>query len=340
LIKTAQFSRRVAAWVATLPLLASAAIAGGLGGEPDRSLVPADAEWLVHVDVEGARNTQLVRAALTLAERLDLRAELDQLELVKGFLGVDPFILLRSVTVFGGELNGGVARAHEQGVAVLRVTAEASTVMDRLVARAEYRSVQLEGRVLHSWDAGGADQVFCQTVAARESSDLLLVLSGDATELLRGLRVIEGAAPSLREASGPVLDARPVAGSFFYAEATGAIPGLDGIQPASTVADKAVGMRLDISERDGLLGIALAVETETPEDALRIHGLATGALALANMALENDDRLFEMQEVLGGLKLFVAGGQVGAELHFESRLLVEIMHETAEAIRGPAPTGF
>ncbi|MDP6408115.1 MAG: hypothetical protein QGI46_01930 [Planctomycetota bacterium] len=340
MIDTRFLSRRVAAWVTTLPLLATAALAAESSpemsdGELDRGLVPADAQWLVHIDVEAGRDTRLIRAAVALAERFDLRAELDQFECVEGFLGVDPFSLLRSLTVFGGELGADIARPHEQGVAVLRVTSAASAVMARLVARSEYRAVQLEGRVLHSWDAGGTDEVFCQTVAARESTDLLLMLSGDAGELLRALRVLEGAAPSLREASVAALEARPAAGSFFYAEATGAIPGLDGIRPASTVADKATGMRLDISERDGLLGVSLAVETDKPEDALVLHGLATGALALANMALENDERLFEMQEVLDGLTLFVSGQSVGASLRFESRLLVETLHETAEAIRAP-----
>ncbi|MDP6762718.1 MAG: hypothetical protein QF903_03675 [Planctomycetota bacterium] len=342
MIDTSFSSRRVAGWVTTLPLLALAAFSAGASPAPapsrgalDRGLVPADAQWLVHIDIESARDTHLVRAAVALAERFDLRAELDQYACVEEFLGVDPFSILRSLTVFGGELGAEDSRSAEQAVAVLRVTSAASAVMDRLVARSEYRAVQLQGRVLHSWDAGGADEVFCQTVAARGSTDLLLLLSGDAGELLRGLRVLEGAAPSLRGAPGPALDARPAAGSFFYAEATGAIPGLDDIRPASSIADKASGVLLDLSERDGLLGVSMAVETESPEDALAIHSLATGALALANVALENDERLFEMQEVLGNLRLSVAGDRVGADLHFESRLLVEVLHETAETLRAP-----
>ncbi len=86
-----------------LPLLAPCAIAGGF----DPHLVSAEAPWILHVDLEALSHSSLLSSLHE--EGLFFENEFD-LDRVKTEFGLDPFVDLGSITMYGVDARGdGVA---------------------------------------------------------------------------------------------------------------------------------------------------------------------------------------------------------------------------------------
>ena len=83
--------------IATLTTLVLTATATASPLKKDR--VAADANWLIHVDVERLLNSTIGRFLLEHAEELDI--DLDDLDKMKREVGVDPRTDLKGVTLYG-----------------------------------------------------------------------------------------------------------------------------------------------------------------------------------------------------------------------------------------------
>jgi hypothetical protein len=276
--------------------------------------VAADARWVFHVDVEA-----LVRSSAlgVLAEAgHDVRAEIDVGEL-KSRLGLDPFTDLRSATLYCA------GPSSEDVVAVLatsRAVDEAAIRVEALGAR----KLDLGGRTVHVLGEGD-DAGYAALLPGADADQRLVVLGRSEGLLLRGLAVLESRAPSLAEPVATSVRTRPAPGSIVFAAAGQSLSELVDLEQrqASTVARLAQSFSFDLGEERETLFADLRIETQSPEDALRVQQVGQGLVALLALAGQDPKVAQPLQRLTSALRVEAAGTRVQASFRYSVRSLVD-----------------
>jgi len=142
-----------------LSALLSAAPAAPAASEPIAALVPAEAHWLVHVDVEGLLASDLVRALCELDGSVGVGwVDLEELEEELGF---DPRGHLDRVTVYGTSAN------PDEAVALIHTDRTIEGLLEMASSELHASTLEVAGVALRRWEDGG-EPVF--TYLARRGS--------------------------------------------------------------------------------------------------------------------------------------------------------------------------
>lgn len=297
---------RCAAVMTTLALLAS----GALGGELNPEHVPADTRLLAHLDVEAiarSRVFQLIRKDGGVSFDLD---EIHQ------ELGLDPFEDIRSITLYN------TTDSTEGLIGLIAVNESIDAALERLQSEKGYRTVSAEGIELHVY-ADGDEEWY--GYVERGGRDNLLLIGDELRPLLEAIWVVKGRSPSLADSpDGPALG--PGLGSVLYLRAKAAIADLAGIEPASRIARLARSFTFDVGEHRGTLFADLTLETSSTDNALQIHDVLQGAIALVRIAggMDGESRSSgTVRRLLGALDLQRSGNDVSVHFRYDTEVLVE-----------------
>lgn len=302
--------------LAALATFSSAARAGDLIPE----LVPADARWLAHLDLEALQKSALFQAA----RENDAEFHLDQgLEEFQRELGADPFELVRSVTLFS-------TRAEpETGVAVLTVGEKAEEVLAKLQQQPGFRTVQANGRELLTWNEShhgdGGEPAYAYVRRFEGVANRLVYVSNREDDLMAAIDVLESKKPDVTDDSLRRLSASPGPNSILFVATSERIPGLDGVERMSAVAALADGLRFDLGETNGQLHAQLVVTAKDAHDARNITSVLQGVSALASL-IGSEHGGEEIANLVRGLGFTTNGNEVAVELRYDSRKLIQTLH--------------
>lgn len=298
-------------------LLAAPASAGDLIQE----LIPADARWVAHVDVEGFLRSTFWT---TLRAEPEIAAELDQhLAEAREQFGFDPLDLVKSVTAYGSTEN------PEQAVAALVVSEAADGLLAMLRTQPMHSKEELAGHAIDVWSEGEGESVFCLVREFEGVSNRLVFLSDSRERLKHGIDVLEGRAQDVTQTSGPRLAIDPQKNSFLFVETGEDIPGLDNVAPVSAIAALAKGLRFEFGEAAGQLFADLRVMTLDAKGAQEVHAVLQGASALLNLVMPKEIPA-EVRGLLRGLRFSTNGNQVGIEFRHDSLELVRVLRTLKE----------
>jgi hypothetical protein len=280
--------------------------------ELKRDRLPADVDFVVHLDLEGFKQTELFKQALS---KGDMDFDLDELGEIEEEFGIDPLTDVRAVTLFK------VKSEEDPTVVLFSSTDKVDQALERLKREGGYHPVHSGGIHLHTWGDDGDDgeRMFAY-VHAPAGAERVVVLASNEASALRAARVLRGEEASHARA-GTLLTLAPTRGSFLYVAAA-EIPGLDDFTPASQVIGLAQGIQLDLAEAGGYLRAHMGVTTGSPEDALNISSVANGLISLAKLA---GAEAGEALELLTGLRLNTRGSEVMLDFEFEVQRLLEIL---------------
>jgi hypothetical protein len=283
------------------------------------SYIPADAQWVVHVDLEKGLKTS-VGSYITghLAE-----FEFDGLEAVRAKTGINPLADIKDVTVFGtsGEPQEGVAIIHTTGAVdafLERSRKEESTF--KQVTRGEY--------TLDTWTEGGSTR-FGYVKNLGENERLILVAQ-DADRLAAAIARTagpgSGSGPAKAE-PGDLLKQPPKATSVLFVAARGL--GSMAANPKTVMLQQAEGLVLDCGEDDGFLYASMAVTTRSAQDAQDLLAAMNGCIAIARMGARRNPELAGLMEVTSGLSLSAENGTVRGQMRYESAKALDMLKEAA-----------
>ncbi|MEW6072006.1 MAG: hypothetical protein AB1726_05325 [Planctomycetota bacterium] len=295
--------------LAGLVLLAAPASAERL----DPRLVPATARFLVHIDVEGLKRTELWTGLLALAAASE-EDLLTWMAVLEAETTMDPRRDLQSVTLFGSHPDP----EH------LVVLVAGNERLDGLVARLEkepsHRLLDMEGVSLHQVDADGQSLV---GFPEERGEGRLFLGSYDPGELLRAVRVLRGRDPSLARAGEAPLPSTPREGSFLFLSATGQLPGLDEIGPESVMLGHAKSIALELGEANGVLDARLSVTVKSEEMARNASEVIQGLAALGRLAVgAGEEDMKPLADLLDRLRFGRSGDVVTVGLSFETKALL------------------
>jgi hypothetical protein len=255
----------------------SAVVASAPAGPLDRSMVDPRAIWLVHIDVEAARDTPAGEPMLAMIAG-DRHGALARME---SEMGISPTRDLKSLTMFGLPGPG------RESVLLLTTTDAADHLGVRLSKAdpAGYRSeISPEGVPIHVWRTRRGEKR-AAVYPGRREGERLLAVARRSDELASGIRVLtaRGGGPD----PGVMPPLEPQIGSmlFFSCGDLNAQPGRPS--PSASILQAARSLVIDIGHAPVAPGAAQVrvygraiIDTADAATAVKVQHMAQGILAL------------------------------------------------------------
>jgi len=292
----------------------------------DRSTISADAQWLVHLDVHAALNSQLFGALQDREPDLDFENNPD-LQEVKDRLGFDPTTDIDSVTVYG------LSHDPEAVVIMVHTRGDIDDTLTRLSVLAKRTQIEIDGLDISRWSdpEGGGDEIFSYVARHADSDERIVLLSPDASNLVTGIEALRGESSSLED-SDTDLGMATSDGAIVSLSATGKVVEWADVEPASNIVKLVRSAVVEVGENGSASYAHVRVETASAADATRVTQIIQGFVALASMASEIEEELKEVLPLLNSLQ-FSAEGSV-LTIHFEKNTdeLVALMDGTLRSI--------
>jgi len=287
-----------------------AAQAGGLR----KDWVAADAEWVVHVDMEAFVASKIGQAMLDEDDPIELNAHFDEL---KNELGLDPRTDVMSVTAWGSGTED-----DEQGVIVAVTSDRVEAALDGLREKdaVDVDTIEIAGREVHVI-SDDDEHLFVHVRRTSRDDRRVLLLSDGKDAMRHALRVLENETPSL-EAGGSALAKRaPREGSIVYASVTD-VSRLPEMEAASQIVKLSDAITVDVSEREGVLHGSASISADTTENARNIADVVQGLIALGRLMAGGDD---EFRQLTDAVRIDADGRVITIGLQIETDALIGAM---------------
>ncbi len=275
-------------------LLLSAVIVLGLSplvnaGPLDLKQVPADAKWVVHVDVDALRESTVVQKAHELAEPSH-REICERVFAIAGLFGANPKQHLRGITLYGGMLG------KPEGVMIVHSDFNRGLLEGTIKLAPDYHSDRYDSHELHSWRPQLLAFKGVQgKISAAFYRTNVLVMGGTEDELKRGLDVLDGKRPGLAGTRNTLSEAVP-AGTVFLLRAIGpAEPSLADLLGFLKDTDS---MSIAVGEYQGEVFKEGRLVVKTPDAARRVVAAAQGVIAIVGLRLGSDAEAMKLLRAL------------------------------------------
>ena len=273
-------SRRFAAAFALV--VAASAIASA---EPlDLGRVSAEAVWLMHADMDAARDSTVVTRMYERAIK-----QHPQLETMLGMgtkmMGMDPRKDLHDVTVYGLDTD--------KKNAVMIVHADANReFLEKMVEKArDHKTMKHRDYTLHAWTQRGWKGRGGDTVVGAFFKDDVMVFARSADRVEMALDVLDGEAAAAGSDSPLAGRTRP--GSILVARAAKVDP-----DTKCPVLRQGEGFRVAMGERDGRSFYRARLDMESAEAAELAEDVAEGLAATAALGLGKEKGVMKLVESL------------------------------------------
>ena len=292
-----------------------AATSVALGGRLDRTVVPADPSFVIHLDMEALVESSLGDMLLggeVIPDVKEARAQ------AMHEIGLDPVEEIMGITIYG------VGADIEAGVIVIHCTEAVDDVLEMLAGAEEqpegYDTYEKGGQTIHEL---GGEAYACVLDA---DHGRFIVMSDDLKRTLAGVRVIEGDTPNFTDAKSPALALKPGKGALIYAE-IGMPADLPDFDPVSEVLRQTKSIQMQIAERDEEVVTALAIDAGSEEMAGDISDVLTGVIAMGRLMSAEQPELAFVKDLSRGLSVKAKGSKIAVKLACDVEMLEAIATE-------------
>ena len=269
----------------------------------DRAQVSADAKWLLHVDIDALRKTQLGTSLMKTVvaqagEDLKEDANIDLPALVKS---------TSSIMAYGTDYKSG---KDGKGVLIWQGSKEIEQIASAFLVQQAEATKAGSGNVKLARE--GAQPVYAfgddMHIVVRPGGGLILGRSVDQIDL--ATKVLEGKAASLKDKPTFTEYATLPGGFFFMALAEGFNKDAE-VPPQANVLKLADGGRLAVGEADGKLRVQLTLDAKNKDVTQQIQQVVQGLLAIATLSLGDEP---DLQALIRDTKVNTDEKRVSLEL--------------------------
>jgi len=263
------------------------------------SQVSAAATWVVHVDFEHLRQTQM---GTFFADQLSQGKAADQIAAFSAIFRFDPRKDVKAVTVYGR------SEGQTQSVMLASGTFNESNLVTLLKANNSYQSSLFGTHIIHSWidDKKPAEG---RQYGSFHSSGVIAISHG--LEMLQeALSVLDGGKPSMDVAKvfGPgALTQSP----FFMAGAN--VSGWGGVNPIAAALRQTESGQLALDEKGSNLVLNVTLATRDAQTASNLQGAVQGLIAVAQLGM---DRNLEMAGLAQAAHVAMGGKTVHLDITY------------------------
>ncbi len=278
--------------------------------------VPAEPAWVVHVDCDYLRATDIGQYLLTQFQKPEIQAKLEAFTTIFNF---DPRKDLHGFTLYS------VGKSPEDGLLLLYADVDPARLEVFARAAKDYKSASHNQHVIHSFiddKRPAKDGVKPRTYASIVGTKLV-VLSQREARVAGALDVLDKTAPNLSGSSGfPNLGA---AGGSFAVEAAARKLDLSDSDPNAAVFRLAKLVRLQLGEAQHRLTGRLSLVANDEEVAGHILSVGQGLVSLAKLQQDKP----EAARLAEALSIKQQGSEVVATLSLPAGDVVEFMKTKA-----------
>lgn len=232
--------------------------------------VPADAKWLVHVDVDAIRQSTVVQKMWPKAMEMHPDAQ-KRIEKLLAETGMDIRKDLHGVTLYGKQLG-----KHE-GVAIVRAKCEPKLLLEKAAAAPDHKVVEYGDYRIQTWTPKGCPKA--KTAAGVFFKPDVLVFAKTADEVKAALDVLTG--KTACAAKGSALDGRAFPGTTVLMRATG-FADIDAPEKHKCVK-QIKSLRVAMGENEGKSFFRARAEMDNEETAKQVTAIIEGGLAMAKL---------------------------------------------------------
>ncbi len=266
-------------------MLASAPLAAA---PLDLAAVPADAKWLMHLDMDAARDSVVVQRAWERMLKLHPHAG-GMMDMVTRMAGMDPRKDLRDATAYGLDTD------KRNGVMIVRAKANREFLTRMVEKAADHKTMKHGDYTLHAWThkrgrhSGPAVGAFFK--------DDVMVFARTEAAVTSALDVLDGRKAAVTGDAPLAGRVRP--GSIVVARATAVDP-----DTKCPVLKQGKGFRVALGEHEGKSFYRARLEMASPDAADDVVDVVEGFTALARLRWGGEA---DVMKLVGGPKTVVDG---------------------------------
>jgi hypothetical protein len=267
---------------ACLVVMASlAALPVGIEAAPlDLAAVPADAQWLMHMDMDAARGSTVMQRAWEKAVKMHPHLE-KMMVMGAGMAGMDPRKDLRDVTVYGTDLD------KRNGVMIVRARANRA-FLEKMVEKApDHKTVEHGKYVLHGWTHKGWKGHHSGPVMGAFFKDDVMVFARSEAAVKQALDVLDGTARGVGEGSPLAGRVRP--GSIMVARASAVDP-----NTKCPVLKSGKAFRVALGEHEGQSFYRAKLDMKSAAAAGEAEDVVQGLASLASLRWGDDEAVMAL----------------------------------------------
>jgi hypothetical protein len=265
--------------VAALALVAAAASVAS--AEPlDLGRVPAKAVWMMHADMDAARESTVVKRMVERAMKKHPQLE-TMLGMGSKMMGMDPRKDLHDVTVYGLDTD--------KKNAVMVVHADANReFLEKMVEKArDHETTKHRDYTLHQWTHKGWKGRAGETVVGAFFKDDVMVFARSADRVEMALDVLDGKVESVDGDSPLAGRTRP--GSILVGRAVAIDP-----DTKCPVLKQGRGYRVAMGENEGESFYRARLEMDSEEAARQAEAVTEGFVALGKLRFGDEPQVMKL----------------------------------------------
>jgi hypothetical protein len=268
-----------------------------------KSIIPADAKWVVHIDMKKLTSTKLYELFMNDESTVKIRKGTDKLFKKLKF---DPLKDIMGITAYGAEKD------EEKTVVCFSGNIDKAYILGLLKEEADHQEISYGKYIIYSW---GHDDfgVFV--------SDSLGLFSENEEAIKTALDVIDGKKKNI--SSSPMMKyVKEIPSDAFLMAVVDDISSLAGKHDKAVMLKKAGMASFAIMEKKGDVALDLKFTTGSPEDAKNVEQMIKGLVAFGNLQLKEEKDVLELLE---RLRISIDGNKVQMGLTYPIDKLFNII---------------
>lgn len=299
----------------SLVIVLAASVVRAAGYDP--RMVPAEAQWVVHVDFDALRSSTIAQQLS--AEWLERESTRKQLEQVRLLIGTDLLNDFHAATLFGSSY------APSAGVILLQAETDRQRVRGLLSLSPDYRKQAHGAHELLTWTHRQGERR--QSLCACLSQPSAIVVGEDAEQVIRALDTLDGRHASVDQNSP--LATPPPHGTVLFAAACG----LDeaDLPFRSPLVRQARRMTLAIGQHEQQVFFQATALARNSEAAEQFRAAVDGLRALALLQSGGDP---QVARLFKDFALSVEEATVRLEWRLSADELIQTIQKAQQAQKG------
>ena len=268
-----------------------------------KSIIAADAKWVVHIDMKKFTSTKLYELFMNDESTVKIRKKTDKFFKKLNF---DPLKDIMGVTAYGAEKD------EENTVVCFSGNIDKAHILGLFDEEADHQEISYGKYIIYRW---GHDDfgVFV--------SDSLGLFSENEEAIKTALDVIDGKKENI--SSSPMMKyVKEIPSDAFLMAVVDDISSLAGKHDKAVMLKKAGMASFAIMEKKGDVALDLKFTTGSPEDAKNVEQMIKGLVAFGNLQLKEEKDVLELLE---RLRISIDGNKVQMGLTYPIDKLFNII---------------
>lgn len=272
-------------------ILAVVSIASVVNAEPlDTARVPAKAVWLMHVDMDAARESMVLQKME--ARMLKQHPHVEQMMAMgAAMIGMDPRKDLHGVTVYGLDTD------KHNAVMIVHAKADRKKLEAMVEKAKDHVTSDYRGFTLHGWTHKGWRPSESKTVVGAFYDDSTMVFARTKEQVEHAIDVLDGKSDRLDDESPLAGRVRP--GTILVGRASAVNP-----DTKCPVLKEGKGFRVAMGEHEGMSFYRARLEMKSTEAAEQVKTVTEGMVALGSLSFGGEP---EAMKLLAGVETATRG---------------------------------